>query len=58
MKIRSMAVVVLLVAIAFTVLKALITRKGIGPFEYATGALLVLGVLTTAVHVSRRALRS
>ena len=45
----------LLVAAAAALSRALVTRHGVGPFEYATGALLVALLLRAAYAVSRRA---
>jgi protein-S-isoprenylcysteine O-methyltransferase Ste14 len=57
MKIRTIALVAVLVVIAFTMLEAMITRDGVGPIEYVTGALLVVALLALAVRVSRHALQ-
>jgi hypothetical protein len=57
MSARTLAVVALLVAAAFALSRALITRDGVGPFEYAVGVVLVVGLLFLALRVVRRPVR-
>ena len=57
MNARAAAFTLILLAVAGTVVRALVTREGVGVFEYAVGALLVALLLRAALHQSRRALR-
>jgi uncharacterized membrane protein len=54
MKLRTLAVVGLLVAAAFTLSSALITRDGVGAVEWVVGTVIVVGLLLVAAHKSRR----
>ena len=55
--IRTLVVVGLLVAMAFALSSALITRDGVGAIEWVVGIVVVIGLLLLAAHKSRRALQ-
>jgi hypothetical protein len=57
MNFRTLVVVGLLVAMAFTLASALITRDGVGAVEWIVGIVAVVGLLLLAGHKSRRALQ-
>ena len=57
MNFRTLAVVGLLVAMAFALSSALITRDGVGAIEWVVGIVVVIGLLLLAAHKSRRALQ-
>jgi hypothetical protein len=57
MRVRTLVLVALLVVAAFALAKALITRDGVGAFEYAVGIALILGLVSVALQLSRRALQ-
>jgi drug/metabolite transporter (DMT)-like permease len=57
MNFRTLVVVGLLVAMAFTLASALITRDGVGAVEWIVGIVVVVGLLLLAGHKSRRALQ-
>jgi hypothetical protein len=58
MKFWPMVCTVAVAALAFSLARALATHDGVGPFEYATGivlvALLAFGTLRVARHAVRR----
>ena len=54
---RTLALTAILVAAAFALSRALITRDGVGPFEYAIGVVLIVGLLFLALRVVRRPVR-
>jgi hypothetical protein len=56
--IRTLLAVGVLVALALTVASALVTRDGVGVFEYVIGIAAVVVLLLGALRISRRALRS
>jgi hypothetical protein len=56
-RLRSLVLSLLLVAVAATLIQLGITREGVGPFEYLTLALLVALLLQGAYRLSRRAFR-
>jgi len=56
--IRTLLVVGILVAVAFTIASALVMRDGVGDFEYVVGIAAVLVLLLAALRISRRAPRS
>ncbi len=56
MNLRTLAVVGLLVAAAFALSSALVTRDGVGAIEWVVGIVIVIGLLLLAAHKSRRAL--
>jgi hypothetical protein len=55
MKLRFLIVPAVLIAVAVTLAKAVATRTGVGPFEYATVVLLEALIIQTAFRLSRRA---
>ena len=57
MNFRTLVVVGFLVAIAFALSSALITRDGVGAIEWIVGIVIVVGLLLLAAHKSRRALQ-
>jgi hypothetical protein len=57
MNFRTLVVVGLLVAMAFTLSSALITRDGVGVVEWIVGIVIVVGLLLLAAQKSRRALQ-
>jgi hypothetical protein len=57
MNFRTLVVVGLLAAMAFTLASALITRDGVGAVEWIVGIVVVVGLLLLAGHKSRRALQ-
>ncbi len=57
MNFRTLVVVGLLVAMAFALSSALITRDGVGAVEWVLGIVIVVGLLLLAAHKSRRALQ-
>ena len=57
-RIRTLFVAGVLVAAALALSNALIMRDGVGVVEYVVGVAVVVGLLLTALQVSRRALRS
>jgi hypothetical protein len=57
MNFRTLVVVGLLVAMAFTLASALITRDGVGAVEWIVGIVVLVGLLLLAGHKSRRALQ-
>jgi hypothetical protein len=54
---RSLVLPAALVAMAVALLKAVLTRHGVGPIEYATVVLLEALLVVTAFRLSRRAIR-
>jgi drug/metabolite transporter (DMT)-like permease len=56
MKLRTLAVVGLLIAAAFALSSALITHDGVGAIEWVAGLVVVAGLLLLAAQKSRRAL--
>ena len=57
MNFRTLVVVGLLVAMAFALSSALLTRDGVGAIEWVVGIVVVIGLLLLAAHKSRRALQ-
>jgi len=57
MNFRTLVVVGLLVAMAFALSSALITRDGVGAIEWVVWIVVVIGLLLLAAHKSRRALQ-
>ena len=57
MNFRTLVVIGLLVAMAFTLSSALITRDGVGVIEWIVGIVVVVGLLLLAAQKSRRALQ-
>jgi hypothetical protein len=55
MRFLPLAFALLLLAAAFDLAQTAVTRPGVGPFEYATVALLEALLLRAALHVFRRA---
>ena len=55
-RIRSLIIPFVLVALAAKLVQLGATRNGVGPFEYLTLAALVVLLLLTAFRLSRRAL--
>ena len=47
----------LLVVAAAALLRALVTRDGVGAFEYAAGAVIVVALLVGAVRVTHGTMR-
>jgi hypothetical protein len=58
MRISRVVVVAVLVCASAALARAVVTRAGVGPFEYLTGALIVLLLLRTALAVVRRERRT
>jgi len=56
MNLRTLVVVGVLIAVAFTVSSALVTRDGVGAVEWIIGIAIVVGLLLLAAQKSRRAL--
>ena len=56
MKWRPLLVAAILLALAFSLGQALVTRDGVGAIEYLVGAALLAALLLNAVRFSRRAL--
>ena len=56
MNLRTLVVVGVLIAVAFTVSSALVTREGVGAVEWIIGIAIVVGLLLLAAQKSRRAL--
>jgi hypothetical protein len=54
-RLRSLVLPLVLVAIAANLVHLGVTREGVGPFEYLTLALLVALLLQGAFRLSRRA---
>jgi hypothetical protein len=52
---RSLVLPLVLVAMAVTVVRAAVTRDGVGPFEYVTVAVVIGVLLLAAFRLSRRA---
>jgi hypothetical protein len=57
MNFRTVAIVAILLAAAFALSSALITRDGVGAIEWVLGIAIVVGLLLLAAHKSRRALQ-
>ncbi len=57
MNFRTLVVVGLLVAMAFALSSALLTRDGVGAVEWVVGIVIVVGLLLLAAQQSRRALQ-
>jgi drug/metabolite transporter (DMT)-like permease len=57
MNLRTLAVVGILIAAAFALSSALVTRDGVGAVEWIVGIVIVVGLLLLAAHKSRRALQ-
>ena len=58
MSIRRILLAGLLVAMAFALARELITRDGLGAFEYVAGIALTAGLVFLALRVTVRARRS
>ena len=56
MNLRTLVVVGILIAVAFTVSSALVTGDGVGAVEWIIGIVIVVGLLLLAAQKSRRAL--
>jgi hypothetical protein len=56
-RLRSLILPIVLIAIAAELIHLGLTREGVGPFEYLTLALLIALLLQSAVRLSRRAFR-
>ncbi|MGB8003003.1 MAG: hypothetical protein WCF27_01960 [Gaiellaceae bacterium] len=56
MQLRTIVVVGLLIAAAFALSSALMTRDGVGAVEWVVGVVIVVGLLLLAAQTSRRAL--
>jgi hypothetical protein len=56
-RLRSLVLPLVLVAIAANLVYLGVTREGVGPFEYLTLALLVALLLQSAFRLSRNAFR-
>ena len=57
MNFRTLVVVGLLIAMAFALSSALVTRDGVGAVEWVVGIVIVVGLLLLAAQKSRRALQ-
>lgn len=56
-RLRSLVLPLVLIAMAVKLIQLGITRDGVGPFEYVTLALLVALLLQSAGRLTRRAFR-
>jgi hypothetical protein len=56
MNLRTLVVVGVLIAAAFGLSSALVTRDGVGAVEWIIGIVIVVGLLLLAAQKSRRAL--
>jgi hypothetical protein len=56
MNLRTLVVVGVLIALAFALSSALVTRDGVGAVEWIVGIVIVIGLLLLAAQKSRRAL--
>jgi hypothetical protein len=54
---RSLLLAALLIAVAVTLVTALVTRDGVGPVEYVVGAALLALLLVALFRVSRGVVR-
>jgi len=57
MKLRPLIWAGLLVAMAFSLARALATQDGVGPLEYIVGIALVVVLAGAALRAGRRAVR-
>jgi uncharacterized membrane protein len=57
MRLRSLLAAGLFAAAAFSLGRALATRDGVGPIEYAAGIALVLVLCLSTLGAARRAFR-
>jgi lipid-A-disaccharide synthase-like uncharacterized protein len=57
MKVGTIVLVAILVAAAFALSSALVTRDGVGVVEWVVGIVIVVGLLLLAAQKSRRALQ-
>jgi lipid-A-disaccharide synthase-like uncharacterized protein len=57
MKVGTIVLVAILVAAAFALSSALVTRDGVGVIEWVVGIVSVVGLLLLATEKSRRALQ-
>jgi hypothetical protein len=57
MKVGTIVLVAMLVAAAFALSSALVTRDGVGVVEWVVGIVIVVGLLLLAAQKSRRALQ-
>jgi hypothetical protein len=57
MPIRPLLLGVLLVAAAFTLIRALVTGDGVGVVEYVAGAAIFSALVLVLFRLSRRAIR-
>jgi lipid-A-disaccharide synthase-like uncharacterized protein len=55
MKVGTLVLVAILVAAAFALSSALVTRDGVGVAEWVVGIVVVVGLLLLAAEKSRRA---
>ena len=58
MKLRPLIWAGLLVAVAFSLARALATHDGVGPLEYVVGIVLVVLLAGAALRAGRRAVRT
>jgi hypothetical protein len=56
MNVRTLALIAILLAAAFALSSALVTRNGVGAIEWIVGIAIVVGLLLVAAQKSRRAL--
>jgi membrane protein DedA with SNARE-associated domain len=57
MKLRPLIWAGLLVAMAFSLARALVTHDGVGPLEYIVGIAVVVVLAAAALRAGRRAVR-
>jgi hypothetical protein len=57
MNLRPLALALIVAAMAFTLVSALLTRDGVGSFEWIIGVALFVLLVWTAVRLSRHAFR-
>jgi hypothetical protein len=56
MNVRTLALIAILLAAAFALSSALVTRNGVGAIEWIVGIAIVVGLLLLAAQKSSRAL--
>lgn len=56
MSVRTLAVVGVLVVVAYKLSRALVSHDGVGPIEWIVGIVIVIGLLLLAAQKFRRAL--
>jgi hypothetical protein len=57
MPIRALLLAALFVAVAFTLIRALVTGEGVGVVEYIAGAAIFFALVLALFELSRRVIR-